>query len=49
MQNAINRAWKNVDPEDLLANYTARIKSSKGIPTITEFIFYYAQKLNNEF
>lgn len=49
MQNAINRAWANSDINDLLANYTARIKSSKGIPTITEFIFFYAQKLNNEF
>ena len=47
MQNAINRAWANSDINDLLANYTARIKSSKGIPTITEFIFFYAQKLNN--
>ena len=49
MQNAINRAWANSDINDLLADYTARIKSSKGIPTITEFIFFYAQKLNNEF
>ncbi len=49
MQNAINRAWAGTDPNDLIANYTARIKSSKGIPTITEFIFHYAQKLNNEF
>lgn len=49
MQNAINRAWAGTDPNDLIANYTAKIKSSKGIPTITEFIFFYAQKLNNEF
>ena len=49
MQNAINRAWASTDEEELKANYTAKIKSSKGIPTITEFIFYYAKKLNNEF
>ncbi len=49
MQNAINRAWAATSEEELKANYTARIKSSKGIPTITEFIFYYAKKLNNEF
>lgn len=49
MQNAINRAWTSTDSEELAANYTARIKSSKGIPTITEFIYHYAHKLNNEF
>lgn len=49
MQNAINRAWGSTDKDELSTNYTARIKSSKGIPTITEFIFHYAQKLNNEF
>lgn len=49
MQNAINRAWAGTDPEELAANYTAKIKSSKGIPTITEFIYHYAHKLNNEF
>lgn len=49
MQNAINRAWNSTSEEELKANYTARIKSAKGIPTITEFIFYYAKKLNNEF
>ena len=49
MQNAINRAWASTDKNELATHYTARIKSAKGIPTITEFIFYYAQKLNNEF
>ncbi len=49
MQNAINRAWLSTDKAELAANYTAKIKSAKGMPTITEFIFYYAQKLNNEF
>lgn len=49
MQNAINRAWKTSDTEDLLQYYTARVSSSRGNPTITEFICYYANKLRNEY
>ncbi len=49
MQNAINRTWRMSDPDDLLMYYTARISSEKGCPTIMEFIFYYANKLRNEF
>ncbi|MGN0813528.1 MAG: sporulation initiation factor Spo0A C-terminal domain-containing protein [Candidatus Coproplasma sp.] len=49
MQNAINRAWKTSDINDLLANYTAKIRSEKGAPTLTEFIYYYAQKIENDF
>ncbi len=48
MQNAINRAWSLTDIEELLKNYTAKIKSDKGVPTITEFIYYYAQKIKND-
>ncbi len=48
MQNAINRAWDTADIQDLLDNYTAKIKSDKGVPTITEFIYYYAQKIRND-
>ena len=33
------------DPEELLANYTARIRSDKGVPTMMEFIYYYAGKI----
>lgn len=49
MQNAINRAWKTSDINELLANYTAKIRSEKGAPTLTEFIYYYAQKIGNDF
>lgn len=49
MQNAINRAWKTNDIEDLLIHYTAKINSEKGCPTVTEFICYYAQKLTLEY
>lgn len=47
IQNAINRAWRSTDIEDLLSNYTARISSEKGVPTLTEFVYYYANKLKN--
>ena len=44
MQNAINQAWRTSDIEDLLQLYTARISSEKGVPTLNEFIFFYANK-----
>lgn len=49
MQNAIKRAWSSANPEDLYNNYTAKISSDKGVPTITEFIHFYALKLANEY
>lgn len=49
MQNAINRAWKVNDINELLQHYTAKISSVKGSPTITEFICYYANKIRNEY
>ncbi len=49
MQNAINKAWKTADIEDLLKYYTARINPEKGVPTITEFVYYYANMLKNEY
>jgi len=49
MQNAINKAWRTTDIDDLTKYYTARICSDKGVPTITEFIYYYANKIKNEY
>lgn len=46
MQNAINRAWNTNDIEVLMQNYTARIRSDRAVPTIMEFISYYASKHN---
>ncbi len=46
MQNAINRAWQTNSPEELLKYYTARIRSDRGVPTMMEFIYYYATKLS---
>lgn len=48
MQNAINKAWRTSDIDDLLANYKARINPEKGVPTLTEFIYYYANKIKNK-
>jgi two-component system response regulator (stage 0 sporulation protein A) len=49
MQNAIDKAWRTSDIEDLLEHYTAKISSEKGTPTLTEFIYYYANKIKNEY
>ena len=49
MQNAINKAWRTSDIDDLLHYYTARISSDKGMPTLTEFIYYYANKIKTEY
>ena len=45
MQHAINRAWKLTDIDTLITCYTARINPAKGVPTTTEFIYYYAEKI----
>lgn len=49
MQTSIEKAWRTSDIEDLLKYYTARINSEKGVPTVTEFIYYYAKKIRNEY
>ena len=45
MQNAINRAWQTNNPKELSKYYTARIRSDRGVPTLMEFVHYYANKL----
>ena len=47
MQNAINKAWKTSDIDTLEKYYTGKISSEKGSPTITEFIYFYANKIKN--
>ena len=49
MQNAINRAWNTANTDDLARLYTAQISSEKGVPTVTEFIFYYAEKIKTDY
>lgn len=48
MQNAIAKAWRTTPIDDLLSFYTAKINSEKGVPTMTEFIYHYANKIKNE-
>ena len=49
MQNAINKAWRSSDIDDLLHFYTAKISSDRGVPTLTEFIYYYANKIRTQY
>lgn len=48
MQNSIIRAWRVSSIEDLSTYYTARINYETGVPTPTEFIYYYADKIKKE-
>jgi len=45
MQNSISRAWKTSHIDDLEKYYTARIYSTRGMPTVMEFIHFYAEKV----
>lgn len=48
MQNAILHAWRITPLEDLSTYYTARINYETGVPTPTELIYYYADKIRKE-
>lgn len=48
MQNAILHAWRISSLEDLTTYYTARINYETGVPTPTELIYYYADKVKRE-
>lgn len=48
MQNAILHAWRITSIEDLSKYYTARVNYETGVPTPTEFIYYYADKIRKE-
>ena len=45
MQNSIIHAWRVSSLEDLETYYTAKINYETGVPTPTEFIYYYADKI----
>lgn len=47
MQNAINHTWATSDTEALETHYRARIRPEKGMPTMMEFISYYAREIQN--
>ena len=48
MQNAILYAWRIMPLEDLNTYYTARINYETGVPTPTELIYFYADKIKKE-
>ena len=48
MQNAILHAWRISAIEDLTIYYTARINYETGVPTPTELIYYYADKIKKQ-
>ena len=45
IQTAINEAWRNTCIEDLKEHYTAKINYNTGVPTPTEFLYYYRDKI----
>lgn len=47
MQNAINSAWRRSDIETLEQCYTAVVSSEKGVLSLMEFVYYYADKVKN--
>ena len=49
MQNAITRAWRSSPIDEMLLHYTAKISQERGSPTLTEFIYYYANKIKNAY
>lgn len=48
MQNAIKQAWVTNDIDDLLKYYTAKVRIDRGSPTLMEFVWYYARKVQTE-
>ena len=48
MQNAILHAWRISPIEDLSKYYTARVNYETGIPTVSELLYYYADKIKKE-
>lgn len=45
MQTAINYAWRMSPIEELLLHYKAKINYETGVPTPTEFLYYYVDKI----
>jgi len=45
MQTAIYNAWDSEDIDEIHEHYTARVSSKTGVPSPSDFIFYYATKI----
>lgn len=48
MNYAIDRTWRIMDPEVLVKRYTQQISREVGAPTISEFVYFYADKIKSE-
>lgn len=48
IQTAIEHAWRKSSIEDLERYYTAAVNYNTGVPTPTELIYYYVDKLKKE-
>ncbi|MCL2354451.1 MAG: response regulator [Oscillospiraceae bacterium] len=46
MQTAIHNAWRKSEIETLQKQYTAVVCHNSGVPTVNEFIYYYANKIH---
>lgn len=47
MQTSINYAWRSSSTDDLELYYTAKINYHTGVPSPTELIYYYSNKIKN--
>ena len=47
IQTAIENAWRKSSIEDLQKYYTAVVNYNTGVPTPTEFVYYYVDKKDN--
>jgi len=45
IQTAINKAWDTTSYDELINNYPMRINHNTGVPSPTEFIYNYAEKI----
>lgn len=46
MTNAIKKTWLTANDESLYKYYTGTVRSETGVPTVTEFIYYYVDKIS---
>ncbi|MCL2860090.1 MAG: sporulation initiation factor Spo0A C-terminal domain-containing protein [Oscillospiraceae bacterium] len=46
MQAAINEAWRNTDPDELIEKYTQKVNYNTGTPYPSEFVYYCVKKIN---
>ncbi|MDE7061817.1 MAG: response regulator [Lachnospiraceae bacterium] len=49
IQNCIGSVWAHSNERVLKQNYTAKVSDRRGMPTIMEFVYYYANKIGDEY